>query len=212
MKNIVAVVLAGGEGKRFWPFSMYKSMVPFLGKPFLIHNLEMLKKVGLTQAIVVMPQNEGALSKIRVEGMDIKIATQSDTKGMGDAVLSAKKFIGTSSCLIMNATDVVEKTLYASIKDAMKNDEMFVVGKKVTEYFDVGYFKLEKDRVVAIIEKPGKGNEPSNLINLVFHYFPDPSVFFDAIAKTKSDKDNVYEQALSKILTQVTARVIPYDG
>ncbi len=211
-KDVVAVMLAGGIGKRFWPFSIHKSMVPFLGTSLLEHNLEMLKKIGLTRVVVVVPKNEVELSEIRSEGMDITIVIQSDANGMGDAVLQAKKLIETSSCLIMNATDVVEDSLFESMKKAMQEDEMFVVGKKVTEYFDGGYLKLEKDRLVEIIEKPGKGNEPSKLINLVFHYFPDPLIFFDAIARTKSDKDDVYEQALSKILTQVTARVISYDG
>jgi len=211
-KNVVAVVLAGGEGKRFWPLSIHKSIVPFLGKSLLEYNLEMLKKIGCTQAVVVIPQNEIELSKIRLEGMDIKIALQSDAKGMRDAVLRAKKLIGTSSCLIMNATDMVGEMLYESMKQAMQEDEMFVVGKKVTEYFDGGYLKLDGNRLIEIIEKPGKGNEPSNLLNLVFHYFPDPSIFFDALEKTTSEKDDVYERALSRVLGQSDARVVPYDG
>ena len=32
-----------------------------------------------------------------------------------------------------------------------------------------------------IVEKPGKGHEPSNLVNLVFDYFPDISTFFDIL-------------------------------
>lgn len=211
-KDVVAVILSGGTGKRFWPFSIHKSMVPFLGKTLLKHNLESLKRIGITQAIIVMPEEEGSFPIVQVEGMNIQMVMQSEAKGMGDAVLTAKKFFGTSPCLILNSGDVVEDMLYENLKKGMEHGAAFVVGKKVTDYFDGGYLKAANDRLIEIVEKPGKGNEPSDLINLVFHFFPDPSIFIDALEKITSDKDDVYERALSVISRQVEIRVIPYDG
>lgn len=209
-QNVTALVLSGGIGKRFWPLTFHKSMVPFLGKSLLEHNLEMIKKMGITQCIVVLPNGESFSPQMN--GMDIKIVKQSDAKGMGDAVLAARNFIGTSPCFVMNGEDVVEDELARDMQNALERDEAFVVGKKVTDYFDGGYLKLSGDRLVEIIEKPGKGNEPSDLINLVFHYFPNPSLFFDALKKTTSDRDDVYERALSAVATQIEMKVIPYEG
>lgn len=209
MKNVKAVVLAGGIGKRFWPLS-HKATVPFLGKPLLTYNLEMLKQIGIGDVVIVAPQGE--LEHFRMEGMNLSLVTQPSALGMGDAVFRVKEAVGTSPCLIMNAADIADEALYQSIKNAIQEDSMFVVGKKVSDYFDGGYLKLDGNRLMEVIEKPGKGNTPSNLINLVFHYFPHPSVFFEALEQTKSDGDDVYERALSRVLGATDARVIVYDG
>ena len=38
-------------------------------------------------------------------------------------------------------------------------------------YFPGGYLTLEGGRVTSVVEKPGAGNEPSDLVNLVAHVF-----------------------------------------
>ena len=68
-------------------------------------------------------------------------------------------------------------------------------GQKI--YEDLGYLKFSGNKLTGIIEKPGKSNEPSDLVNLVFHYFPATLMpkFLSLLEETKRQKDDVYESA-----------------
>ncbi len=212
-KNIIAIVLAGGEGKRFWPMTTYKSMVPFLGKTILEHNLEQLQRVGIVSVVIVVnPQDREAVSSLNISGLTIDTVVQEKPTGMADAVLQAKQIVGDRACLIMNAEDIVEDSLYRNIFHQTNDTDILVVGKKVTAYFPGGYLQVQDGKLVGIVEKPGAGHEPSDLVNLVFHYFPDASVFYGAIEQTKSDQDDVYEKALTSLFASHSAKVVVYDG
>src|SRR3989338_11315719 len=54
-------------------------------------------------------------------------------------------------------------------------------------------------RVTRIVEKPCKGNEPSDLVNIVVHYHPKPRALFDALKNAISDHDDLYERALQTL-------------
>lgn len=212
-KDIVAVVLAGGRGKRMWPLHTYKSMVPFMGIRLLAHTLRRLGEAGFEQIVVISNfEDKKTVQSIHIPHGSITVVVQEQPRGMADALLCARREIENKPCLIINAEDVVDVTLYKTILDEAKRGTAFVVGKKVREYRDVGYLRLEKDRLVQVVEKPGKGNEPSDLVNLVFHFFPDVSQFLALLSQTTSDRDDVYEKALSSYMTNIVTHVISYDG
>src|SRR5690606_2448166 len=87
-----------------------------------------------------------------------------------------------------------------------------IVGKKVTVHTPAGYLSVDGDRVTGIVEKPSKGEEPSDLINLVFHYFQNPNEFYSLLKSIKSDGDDVYELALDQYMNQVKISFLAYDG
>lgn len=212
MKNTVAVVLAGGIGKRFWPIMTPKPLIKMLGKPFVLSNIELLAKIGIKDVILVVPPNTEGFSLPLIPGLTIQKVVQSEAKGVGDAVLQSEKAIGKSSCLIINGDDFVEERLYQDSRKFMLAGKAFFVGKKVNHYFDGGYFKLKDNKITEIIEKPGQGKEPSNVIKLVFDYFPDPAVLFNYLKKTKSSRDDEYERALSNVIAAETIQLLPYEG
>lgn len=213
MNKPVALVLAGGEGKRFWPIQTSKSMVAFLGSPLLVHNLNRLKKTGITDVTVVIhPQDKKAFCNLTVPGLSIRTVVQPEPNGMAGAVLAAAPFLEEKACLIMNATDLVEERLYEELASYVASDIVVSVGRKVTEYFPGSYFVFEGTRVVGVVEKPGLGNEPSDLVGLVFDYFPDSDRFVDLLRATKSDNDDIYEKALNELLKDGKAKILPYDG
>jgi len=113
---------------------------------------------------------------------------------------------------VINATDQVEQALYNQISKASEKGKPFVVGKKVTEYFNGGYLVVKNKKVTSVIEKPGEGNEPSDLINLVFHYFPRADEFIKRIEKVSGRADDHYEQALTSYMADTPFEVIEYDG
>jgi bifunctional UDP-N-acetylglucosamine pyrophosphorylase/glucosamine-1-phosphate N-acetyltransferase len=114
----------------------------------------------------------------------------------------------------MNAGDIVDTQLFQDIHEhiASVNPYAAIVGKKVKGHVPAGYINIEKDRVTGIVEKPKKGEEPSDMINLVFHYFSQPREFIDILNSYTSKKDDIYEQALSQIMQSHTVTHIPYTG
>lgn len=212
-KDVVAIVLAGGEGKRFWPLQTSKSMVHFLGLPLLVHNLNRLKKIGITQVIIVIHrQDKEIVTHLTVDGLTIRTVVQPKPNGMAGGVLAAAPLMEGSPCFIMNATDLVEKKLYEELKRKIGGEAIVLVGIKTKHYFPMGYFVLNDQNVVGIVEKSGEGNVPSDFGNLVFHYFPDSKRFIELLRTTKSDNDDIYEKALNELLKEGNAKVMGYHG
>ncbi|MDP1722624.1 MAG: sugar phosphate nucleotidyltransferase [Candidatus Gottesmanbacteria bacterium] len=212
-KDCVAIVLAGGEGKRFWPIQTSKSMIRFLGEPLLVHNLNRLKLTGITDVIVVIhPQDAETFVHLSVPGLTIRTVVQPQPNGMAGGVIAAAPFLKGKSCFIMNATDLVEERLYSELVPYISGNTVISVGKKVTDYFPGSYFIFDGKNVIGVVEKPGKGNEPSNLVGLVFDYFPDSERFLELLQNSKSEHDDIYEKALNELLKDGKAKILPYDG
>lgn len=211
--DVVAVILAAGIGKRFWPLSTYKYWVPFLGAPLLHHNLELLKRTGIKDVIVVTAEDNVAnIQSLAVSGLRIRVVVQDKPSGMADALLSAKDLIMGKPIFVMNAADVVEQELYETVAKGLEEHQAFIVGKTVTQYLDVGYLDVKDGKLVRIFEKPGAGNEPSNIINLVFHYFPLADTFLKLLTTVKTENDDVYEVALQVYTDANDVHVYAYDG
>ena len=207
------IVLAGGEGKRMWPIQTDKCLIPFLGKPLLYHNLKKIKEaLNPTEVIIVSnPNIKDQISKIKEElNISGTIALQSEPKGMADALLSAKEYLE-GEILVVNAEDIVEGEIYGQISKS--GSEAVFAGLKVDKYFSGGYLKLEGDKIVGIAEKPGEGNEPSDLVKLVVDYFKDGKKLVEYLEKTSSDKDDRYEAALDKMITDgINVKLTKYEG
>lgn len=212
-RDLVAVVLAGGIGKRFWPIQTSKSMIVFLGSPLILHNLNRLKKTGITDVIVVVhPQDKDMYAHLSVPGLKIRTVVQAEPNGMAGAVLAAAPLLEGKPCFIMNAEDLVEERVYKELASSLAEDSVVSVGRKVTEYFPGSYFVFDDKRVIGVVEKPGQGNEPSDVTGLVFDYFPDSNRFVELLRTTKSEQDDIYEKALNELLKDGKAKILPYDG
>lgn len=213
MKSPQALILGGGIGKRFWPLKTTKYLFKFWGEPLLAYNLSLLKNAGFNKVLLVTsPETKDIVSRLKVPGISIKVAVQKKPTGMAGAVLAAEEHIDNSPLMIMNATDVVKLNLYTQAFQGLESGKNFVVAKKISKYFDGGYLKLENNKITAIIEKPGEGNQPSNLTNLVFHGFQQPQEFIATLKTTTSKQDDIYEVGLSKLFKKTNFEAIPYQG
>lgn len=213
MNTAYVVILAAGQGKRFWPFTASKSLLPFLGKPLIAHSLERFAKAGFSKAIIVInPADVQFYMDLRAAGLEFHTVIQQEAVGMGDALLRVREHVGDSPILVVNAEDVVDDSLYANLASEVTKGKSFLTGKKVERYFDGGYLKIEGSRVRGIVEKPGEGREPSHFVNLVFHYIHEPKEFFQILGRQKSDRDDVYERALDAFIQETEVQFLPYDG
>ena len=211
------ILLAGGEGKRMWPVVQEKYLLPFLGKPLIYHTLLKIKDaINFDEVIIVTKESsKQQVSKIASNlGINFKIAIQYESKGMADAILSAKEHID-GEILIINAEDVLEEKAYQDVLTTASDTGVDVVfaGLQVNKYFPGGYLRVEGERVKGIVEKPGDGNEPSDMVKLVVDYFKDSKKLVEVLEKTQSDKDDAYENALGVMINNgLDIRFSKYEG
>lgn len=217
--NLTFVVLAGGAGNRFSPLKTNKTMFPFMGKPVIQHNLEMIERTTPdgSQVIVVYGEDNAEFLKAYQDqtSLELKLVRQEKALGMDDALLSSETEIANSPIVVLNAVDVVDDFLLKAFLNSINGQNPIITGKKMEEYFPGGYLETENNRVVSIIEKPKPEEIPSNLVNLVFHYFPKPKDFLDLIKKARQDNkdaDDVYEIALDALMKEQEVTFHTYDG
>src|SRR4030042_3432431 len=99
-KPLIAVVLAAGIGKRFWPLTVDKTVFPFIGKPFLTHAVIDILPSEVDKAVcIVNPNNRSAIQAIHMP-VPVTYCIQEQPKGMADALLTAKSMISGSRLLI----------------------------------------------------------------------------------------------------------------
>ncbi len=207
------IVLAGGQGKRMWPIQTDKCLIPFLGKPLLYHNLKQVKE-NIKDAefiIVANPQSQDEVEKVTKElKLAYTVVIQREPKGMADAILSAKDLID-GEMLVLNAEDQLDAKVYGEV--VKKRGDVVVAGLKVDKYFPGGYLRVEGESVKGIVEKPGEGNEPSDLVKLVVDYFKDGKKLVSYLENAQSNKDDVYEMALDKMIGDgMDVKFAKYDG
>jgi len=100
---------------------------------------------------------------------------------------------------------------YATIKTSQTCDGA-LLGQQVENYFPGGYLKVEGDTIKSIIEKPGEGNEPSNLVNIVVHGFNNAGNLKSVLKDAESNADDVYEVALDTLFKTKNFKAVKYDG
>ncbi len=211
------IILAGGEGKRFAPFVTNKTLFPFLGDALLVHQLTQLARVGIQRVVVACnPDTYAFVHQITIPGLRITCVVQPEATGMADAVLALADHLNDGPCICMNAVDVVADELFTAVLTAIetKTLDALIVGKKVSHHFPAGYLKLDGERVVGVVEKPAPGSEPSEFINLVYHYFARPQEFLAELITAKHAEltDDVYERALTTYVSSHRCLFVPYSG
>lgn len=213
MKNPIFVVLAGGIGKNFAPLVTSKTIFPFLGKPFIAHTLEMIRAAGTREVIVICnSENEEIIQNLNDRNLKIKTVVQNEALGQADAIKSAAKLIPEDQPIIIaNAVDLIDPTFLRNFIKKSAGTYAQILGMKVNEYFLGGYLKVDGEKLVGIIEKPKKGEEPSNIANLFFHYFSNPREIFELIAKQNGD-DDAYENALDELIQEKKVSFMVYEG
>ncbi|MGD2247804.1 MAG: sugar phosphate nucleotidyltransferase [Candidatus Methanofastidiosia archaeon] len=207
------VFLAGGVGKRMFPIVKEKCLLSFLGKELIVRQIELAHKAGITDIVIVSnPQNIKEIKPVIKK--ESQYVVQKNPKGMADALLSAQDVISGEDILVVNPNDLFELSAYTRILKAAENDvDSCILGYKVNDYFPGGYLEVEHGTVQGIKEKPGAGNEPSNLVNLVVHYHKDADRLLKSLKETKSTRDDVYEKTLTTMIKEgYTVKPVMYDG
>ncbi len=202
MKDLVALVLAGGEGKRVWPLTTNKVLFPFFGKPLIEYSVNsVLPRVVSKLVIVTSKENNESLHALTYPVPHVFVV-QSDSHGMAGAILASEKETRGSSILIINGDDVNDPGMYDGVLRQAEDKKVFgiIPGWYTEMYRNLGYLVFKNKQIIKIIEKPGEGNEPSKYVYMVGYYLNDSSSLLDDLKKIKSDRDDVHELALSSLM------------
>jgi bifunctional UDP-N-acetylglucosamine pyrophosphorylase/glucosamine-1-phosphate N-acetyltransferase len=118
--------------------------------------------------------------------------------------------------LIVSSNDVVEPDAYSIMADLVRDPavDAGLLAYRVNQYFPGGYLQVDdRMQVSHIVEKPQPGREPSDLVNVVVHYYRDGHTLLEAVRGISAAPDEHYELALDDLIKHgACVRAVPYDG
>jgi bifunctional UDP-N-acetylglucosamine pyrophosphorylase/glucosamine-1-phosphate N-acetyltransferase len=211
MKIHTVLILAGGDGDRFYPLQE-KIRYRFNGKTVLQHIVESVADLAEQVVAVASPTNISGI-KSDLSQYPVQFVTQTkDDGGMADAVLAAKELL-TKDVLILNGNDLFDFTVLKKNIEKTQAEGSLVgtVAKYMEQYFPGGYVRFEGEKIVEIIEKPGAENKPSDYVNLVADYIPQASLFIAELEKL-SASDDQFEKGISALMKDKPGSCYKYDG
>lgn len=208
------LLLVAGQSTRFWPLTE-KPLFPVCGKPLICHIVERLEKAGCGDIVYIGSKyNMDDVKSLYPDA--VVIEQEKLEQGMRGALLSCLPTIGSEDVLIVSSNDLIESSGYHATVEAGKQAGRSgaLLAQTVSQYFPGGYLSVDNNKIVDIVEKPGAGNEPSNLVNIVCHYHSDASVLWDALQKIEDqhDRGDGYEQALDALFKQYSYAPVAYNG
>jgi len=170
----------------------------------------------LTDFIIVT----GARNTRRIEniadaipGVTVKLAIQEEPSGIANALESAARLLD-DEIIVANPNDVFDGSAYTRLLNARRSNNAvsYMLGYEVDDYFPGGYLEITPpDTLAHIVEKPGRGNEPSNLVNILVHLHTDPEKLLSHMANIRTNGDDVYELAIDSLVEEnQTIKVIPF--
>lgn len=201
-----------------FPLTEDKLLLKFLGRSLLEHQVDKVVQAGLRDFVIIAnPLNRDRIQAIfdRLSGVSAQLVVQDEPLGIADALVRARPYLD-GETLIVNPNDVFDGAAYGRLLEARGpvGPAAHILGYRVKEYFPGGYLVVDADgRLTKIVEKPGAGNEPSDLVNILLHLHTDTGLLFEKVSQVQTSNDDVYECALDLMAKSGAAvKVVPYEG
>ncbi|PQL23381.1 UTP--glucose-1-phosphate uridylyltransferase GalU [Veillonella sp. T34266-5] len=248
MKSIrKAVIPAAGFGTRFLPATKAqpKEMLPIVDTPAIQYIVKEALDSGIEEILIITGRSKRAIedhfdSSVELEELlqkqgknkqlamvkdlaDIKIhfIRQKSPRGLGDAVLCAKAFIGDEPFAVLLGDDIVynpEKPCLQQLMDCYEQHPgiilgaQFVPNEKVSSYGIVSGEPLANNlyRVHGLVEKPSVDKAPSNLA-VLGRYILTPDIF-DILENTKPGVGNEVQLTDALAASKTDTYALAYEG
>lgn len=193
MKHIKVVVLAGGKGTRFRPFSFVipKPLMPIGEDPILLHLINRLKKSNIRQ-FLISTGHQAELVKAYFGngdrfGVSIKYFHEEQPLGTaGPLALMRQEFADDAYLFLINGDIYTELDFEHMASFAEKTQHDLVVGYvEKTERSSFGLLEINNGEIEGITEKPEttshlsagiyilKGRAVREIPDLQFYTMPD---------------------------------------
>jgi len=173
------IILAGGNGTRLHPTTMAvsKQLLPVYDKPMIYYPLATLMRAGIREILVITsPQDRGRFEQLlgdgRQWGIAIAYETQEEPRGIADAFLVGRQFVGGDHCaLILGDNLFYGDGLSAMVQRAAKRQKgATAFACRVREPERYGVIEFGPDgRACSLEEKPRNPRSDWAVTGLYFY-------------------------------------------
>jgi len=203
------IILAGGKGTRLYPLTIAtsKQMLPVYDKPMVYYPLSMLMLAGIREILIIstpdaLPGFKQLLKDGSQWGLKFEYAEQAEPRGLADAFLVGRQFIGNSSvCLMLGDNILYGGGIISSLQDCASLEEGAIIfGYKVNDPQRYGIVEFDSDgRVLSLEEKPA---HPRSSYAVPGIYFYDNQVVGIAERLEPSPRGEIEITDLNKVYLQ----------
>ena len=180
------IILAGGSGTRLYPITkaVSKQILPLYDKPMIYYPLSVLMLSGIREVLIISTPRDTALFRELFGtgeqlGMRFDYAVQESPRGLADAFIVGKHFIGDDSVALVLGDNIFygqsfTRTLSNASSKVKSEGGAVIFGYYVKEPSAYGVVEFNKDgKVLGIEEKP---SAPKSNYAVPGLYFYDNSV------------------------------------
>lgn len=177
------IILAGGSGTRLYPITkaVSKQILPLYDKPMIYYPLSCLMLAGIREVLIISTPRDISLFKELFGsgdwlGMDFKYAVQDKPRGLADAFIVGKDFIGDDDvALVLGDNIFYGQSFTKTLKNAVekiktKKSEAVIFGYMVKDPTAYGVVEFNSEgKVLGIEEKPSKPKSDYAVPGLYFY-------------------------------------------
>ena len=180
------IILAGGSGTRLYPITkaVSKQILPLYDKPMVYYPLSVLMLAGIREVLIISTPRDISLFKELFGdgshlGMEFQYAVQDRPRGLADAFIVGKNFIGNDSvALVLGGNIFYGQSFTATLKSAaakiQQEQGAVIFGYYVKDPTAYGVVEFDAaGKVLGIEEKP---TQPKSNYAVPGLYFYDNSV------------------------------------
>lgn len=214
---MVAIILAGGRGSRLFPMThaVSKQLLPIYDKPMIYYPLSVLMLAGIRKILIIStPEDIPLYQKLFGNGahlgIELDYAVQDHPRGLADAFIVGREFIGRNSvCMILGDNVFYGQDFVRQLKEASTlTNGAIIFGYPVKDARPYGVVEFsESNNVISIEEKP---EHPKSNYAIPGLYFYDNQVVHIAEQIQPSERGEIEITAINQAyLTQGNLKIIP---